>query len=228
MLPLKSRELEAHNLASRSPTVQAELEALAQLSFSFEMDGFHGQGGSNPHSHNTEGSRSRSASTTPSLNTNTVSEFRSHRLDALRLVQRHDQQDTTELDQLVAAAGILPRHMFPPHSYSSTMPPMSDPHARHLNLHDMQLPQLSSTDLNWLQQALNQEHHAQGSTSGAGLSNNYSLHSQNMPTAHDSGAPSSSSFPTVDNQTEGDLALNNDEKRRRNTAASGEALPLLR
>jgi hypothetical protein len=46
-----------------------------------------------------------------------------------------------------------------------------------------------------------------------------------MLTAHHlAGAPSSSPSPIVGDQSEGDPALNNDEKRRRNTAASGKVL----
>jgi hypothetical protein len=57
------------------------------------------------------------------------------------------------------------------------MPPMSfhDAESGYGQMSHMQSPQLSTTDLDWLQQALSQEHHAQGSSSGSGSSNSNSL-----------------------------------------------------
>jgi hypothetical protein len=84
MLPLKGAEIADYTLASHSPTVQAELAALAQLAFSFEMDGFRGAPNNRPH--NTHRSRSVSLSPTQDTNTNTVSECHSNGLNTLRVV----------------------------------------------------------------------------------------------------------------------------------------------
>jgi hypothetical protein len=109
----------------------------------------------------------------------------------------------------------------------------SDPLAGHLNFNDTgfahghmshtQLPHISSTDLSWFQQALDQSHHAHSPTfSSPGLSQ-YHPHSQNIPTTYHAGAASSTSSMDFDNQTETDDTSMTEEKRRRNTAASGKS-----
>ena len=72
MFPLKGAEIADDTLTSRSSTIQTQLAALAQLAFSFEMNGFHGTPNSRPH--HTHRSRSRSVSSTQAMNTDTVSE----------------------------------------------------------------------------------------------------------------------------------------------------------
>lgn len=123
-----------------------------------------------------------------------------------KLVQLHGQQDAAQLNQLITATGISPHHLL---SHSPTMLPEGNPLAGHLDFHhaefvhgNMSHPQLShmsSADLSWLQRALAASHHAQGTASGPA---------------------SSTSSLDMDNQTEADVASINEEKRRRNTAAS--------
>ena len=78
MLPIKSKEIAEYTHAAHSPAVQAELAALAQLTFTFEMDGFRVP--PDDHTHTTQSS-STPASTTQSTNSNTVSEYISRILD---------------------------------------------------------------------------------------------------------------------------------------------------
>jgi hypothetical protein len=78
---------------------------------------------------------------------------------------------------MVAATGISHHHMFPSHSNIS---PEGNPLAGQLNFDDtgfsrggmshLQLPHISSTDLDWFQQALDQSHQSQTPTFGSGLS----------------------------------------------------------
>jgi len=177
MLPPKPKGAEDHTLASRSPTVQAELTALAELAFSFDMDGYH-RAQDNDRPRSAHGSRSTSVST----NTNAVSECHSRILNTLR-VERHGQQDVTQLAQLATATGLPPHYMFPSHSYGSTTSPEGDPLGDHLDFHDptfaqgdmirTQLPRLSSTSLSWLQQALDQDHQTQDPASIPGSSQHH-------------------------------------------------------
>ena len=81
MLPLKGAEIADDTLAFHSSTIQTELATLAQLAFSFEMDGFHEIPNTPPfHTHR---SRSRSVSLTHATNMDPVSECYSHRLNTL-------------------------------------------------------------------------------------------------------------------------------------------------
>lgn len=136
---------------------------------------------------------------------------------------------------MAAATGIAPHQIFSPHTHNAVM----SPEAGHLNFHDTgfarggmshpQSPQALSTDLSWLLHTLDQSYRAQAFTSGPGLSKHPHPNSpySNMPTPYHSGAGSSTGSLDIDNQVEADSVSINEEKRRRNTAASGKSLSLV-